>query len=367
MRRSASPRSVRAAPGSRCCLRLRVGLRASASAEAASLDARRFFLNEKRADQAAAFDPQQWAALALPGYRPEPDALVVLGVDGARFDDAVAVVACEVETGYMWRPGLWERPDLAADGYEHPADEIDGVVRESFDRFDVWRVYIDPHYLDHLVEGWQRRCGDQGGGGFLWAVGGIGGTTAMLGGMVVAAPLVISPLVAAIALPLRRLFPTTGRLAADAAQANPRRTAATAFARRLRHHGRRPARRPRALGGGPQAARGLRPAADRPPLPGLESLSTAQVKSDIAAEVNKQFNLFNSIVAIAILVSLLGVVNTLTMSVLERAQEIGVLRALGASRWHVRWTMVVESLLVTISGTIAGLLPGLLIAWVWSQ
>ena len=122
-----------------------------------------------------------------------------------------------------------------------------------------------------------------------------------------------------------------------------------------------------------------RSAADRRPLaaavdrllarryPGVESLSNADVKSDVGAQVKKQFDLFNSIVAIAVLVSLLGVVNTLAMSVLERTREVGVLRALGASRWHVRATMVAESLLVTIAGAVAGLVPGVLIAWVWSR
>jgi putative ABC transport system permease protein len=75
--------------------------------------------------------------------------------------------------------------------------------------------------------------------------------------------------------------------------------------------------------------------------------------------------MFNSIVAIAVIVSLLGVVNTLAMSVLERTREIGVLRALGSSRWQVRFTMLHESLLITVSGAIAGILVGAVIAWFW--
>ena len=65
------------------------------------------------------------------------------------------------------------------------------------------------------------------------------------------------------------------------------------------------------------------------------------------------------------IVSLLGIVNTLAMSVIERTREIGVLRALGSSRWLVRTTMLDESLLITVSGAIAGIGLGALIAFVW--
>jgi putative ABC transport system permease protein len=75
--------------------------------------------------------------------------------------------------------------------------------------------------------------------------------------------------------------------------------------------------------------------------------------------------MFNAIVIIAIIVSLLGVINTLAMSVIERTREIGVLRALGASRWQVRRTMLDESLMITIAGSVVGVAAGTLIGFMW--
>jgi putative ABC transport system permease protein len=91
----------------------------------------------------------------------------------------------------------------------------------------------------------------------------------------------------------------------------------------------------------------------------------ADRKAEIDRQISQQFNLFNAIVAIAVIVSLLGVVNTLAMSVIERTREIGVLRALGSSRWLVRQTMLDESLLITLAGALAGVAVGLLIGFVW--
>ena len=97
----------------------------------------------------------------------------------------------------------------------------------------------------------------------------------------------------------------------------------------------------------------------------LEMVSLAGRKAEIEKQINQQFNFFNAIVAIAVIVSLLGVVNTLAMSVIERTREIGVLRALGSSRWLVRQTMLDESLIITIAGAMAGIILGLLIGFVW--
>jgi putative ABC transport system permease protein len=101
--------------------------------------------------------------------------------------------------------------------------------------------------------------------------------------------------------------------------------------------------------------------------PNLETQSAADAKDEIGAEINRTFNMFNAIVVIAVIVSLLGVINTLAMSVLERTREIGVLRALGASRWQVRSTMLDESLLITVAGSAVGVALGALIGFVWVQ
>jgi putative ABC transport system permease protein len=99
--------------------------------------------------------------------------------------------------------------------------------------------------------------------------------------------------------------------------------------------------------------------------PDLELQSAAGLKKQMQTEISRQFNIFNAIVAIAVIVSLLGVINTLAMSVLERTRELGLMRALGASRWQVRSSMLDESLLITCAGALAGLLLGLLIGYVW--
>lgn len=125
--------------------------------------AERWFLNRKRAAESAAFDYAKWEEQAT-DYRPEPGAFIVLGIDGARFDDALAVVATEVETGYQWAVGIWQRPEDAPDDYEHPMDEVDGAIGETVDTYSVWRAYVDPGSsagnIEALLERWQGRWGD---------------------------------------------------------------------------------------------------------------------------------------------------------------------------------------------------------------
>jgi putative ABC transport system permease protein len=92
--------------------------------------------------------------------------------------------------------------------------------------------------------------------------------------------------------------------------------------------------------------------------PNLVALSNEEVKAEVEDRVNEQFGIFYAIVGVAIFASLFGIVNTLTMSVLERTREIGVLRALGSTRWQVRRQVAAESVVIGLIGALLGVAVG---------
>jgi putative ABC transport system permease protein len=71
------------------------------------------------------------------------------------------------------------------------------------------------------------------------------------------------------------------------------------------------------------------------------------------------FGVFDALALVAVLVAALGIVNTLTMGVLERVREIGVLRAIGMSRRQALRMVVVEASILGIVGALLGALAGL--------
>ena len=97
--------------------------------------------------------------------------------------------------------------------------------------------------------------------------------------------------------------------------------------------------------------------------PNLAVLSNEELKADVEQQVNQQFGIFYAIVAVAIFASLFGIVNTLSMSVIERTREIGVLRALGATRWQVRRQVGDESLVIGLIGALLGIVVGTGLGW----
>lgn len=127
--------------------------------------AERYFLNRVVPAEDRCLDPSIWESASDPSYQVAPGALVTVGVDGARYRDSVAIIATEVSSGHQWPLGIWERPSNAGDDYEHPMAEVDGAMVDAFERFEVWRAYVDPGFasanIEALVQGWQGRWGEK--------------------------------------------------------------------------------------------------------------------------------------------------------------------------------------------------------------
>ncbi|NQT32975.1 MAG: ABC transporter permease [Candidatus Omnitrophica bacterium] len=88
--------------------------------------------------------------------------------------------------------------------------------------------------------------------------------------------------------------------------------------------------------------------------PGIQVISMAQVKGTIFNLISSAKVMANSVAMIAIFVAVIGVVNTILMSVFERTQEIGVMKAIGASRIDIFKIIWVETILICVVGGIAG-------------
>lgn len=84
-----------------------------------------------------------------------------------------------------------------------------------------------------------------------------------------------------------------------------------------------------------------------------------QFKGQLASQINGLLALLYGLLGLAIVIAILGIVNTLALSVVERRREIGMLRAVGMQRKQVRRTLYLESLLIAVFGAVLGLVLGL--------
>ncbi|MCL2453937.1 MAG: FtsX-like permease family protein [Micrococcales bacterium] len=87
-----------------------------------------------------------------------------------------------------------------------------------------------------------------------------------------------------------------------------------------------------------------------------------EFSSFLSDQVQQVLNILYALIALSLIVAVLGVVNTLALSVVERTQEIGMMRAVGMSRGQLRWTMVIEGVLVALLGAVLGIGAGVGVA-----
>jgi len=83
----------------------------------------------------------------------------------------------------------------------------------------------------------------------------------------------------------------------------------------------------------------------------------------VGNEVDQMLTFVYGMLGIAVLIALLGIGNTLSLSIHERRRELGLLRAVGQSRSQLRATVRWESVIVAVFGTIGGLTVGTFLGW----
>ncbi|HET7167656.1 MAG TPA: FtsX-like permease family protein [Candidatus Limnocylindrales bacterium] len=93
----------------------------------------------------------------------------------------------------------------------------------------------------------------------------------------------------------------------------------------------------------------------------LDPVAVDRIRGAIGEALDRVFGLFDVLSLVAVIVAALGIVNTLTMNVLERVREIGVLRAAGMTRSQVWRSVVVEAGITGLVGALCGVLTGLAI------
>jgi putative ABC transport system permease protein len=79
--------------------------------------------------------------------------------------------------------------------------------------------------------------------------------------------------------------------------------------------------------------------------------------------IQQELTLVYALLALAILIALLGIGNTLALSIFERTRELGMLRAVGMTRRQLRATIRWESVIIALQGTLLGLLVGVFFGW----
>ncbi|HEX4034544.1 MAG TPA: FtsX-like permease family protein [Solirubrobacteraceae bacterium] len=101
-------------------------------------------------------------------------------------------------------------------------------------------------------------------------------------------------------------------------------------------------------------------------FPQAESQTAKQFEATQANQINKLLALIYVLLALSVIVSLFGIVNTLVLSIYERTRELGMLRAIGTSRRQIREMIRYESVITALVGGILGIVLGIGVAGILS-
>jgi putative ABC transport system permease protein len=93
--------------------------------------------------------------------------------------------------------------------------------------------------------------------------------------------------------------------------------------------------------------------------PGAQLLDQAAYAKSRGSMLGNLLSLITALLALAIIIALLGIVNTLALSVVERTRELGLLRAIGMRRGQLAQMVAAESVIIAVIGAVLGIAMGL--------
>ncbi|MEN2738304.1 FtsX-like permease family protein [Microbacterium sp. X-17] len=99
----------------------------------------------------------------------------------------------------------------------------------------------------------------------------------------------------------------------------------------------------------------------------LTAAAGGQLPPEIGTVLDTFTTIMSSLVGVSAVIAAIGLVNLLTLGVVQRRRELGLLRALGLSKGQVRRVVLLEAAHITIASVVVGLLLGVLYGWVAAQ
>jgi putative ABC transport system permease protein len=99
------------------------------------------------------------------------------------------------------------------------------------------------------------------------------------------------------------------------------------------------------------------------PYPNIEVQDQAQFVKSQSDSIDNALNGITVLLVLSVLIAVLGIINTLALSVIERTRELGLLRAVGLQRRQLRRMIRVESVVIAVYGAFLGLAVGVAFGW----